>query len=640
MNARKRLLLLCLFFAFTYCSFAQTKTIDSLKKVISKEPENTKKLELLLALCDKTESLPYDTIAAYAKQAKTLAVTSKNADAQAFANYYIFLAATRKNNADSNLAYCTRQLQTLSYKSNKRLFVKYSLSKARLLIKQAQFKDALELSYALLATADDNDDNTTKVRALTFIGWIKMEMQQPAEAINWFRKAYSILGNETASVDFSPLYSNMAAVFDELIQKDSSLFYIKLAIKSSQQHESLTYVANAFAIQADIYMHTKKTKEAEAALSQAIAIRKQIGDAFYIVSDMAELAMLYASVGEPDNGIALSKEAIAIAEQNNFTSKKLYLYQALADNYKAAANYQQYAQILENIISVRDSMYQQNSAQALAELQAKYETEKQENTIIAQRYALTKKNYFIYGIITLFSIIIALTLTIFFIRRQQQILRIKDLAMANERAYLQGVEKAKEEERKRILADLHDDMGGGLSSIRIVSDLMLQQHHQLQEVNSYAQKISSITTDVTQRMNTIVWALNTENNTLQNLCEYIRQYGYSFFEFHTTKFHSVIPDYAANVQLSGLQRKNIFLCVKEALNNVVKHAKARNVWVNILFENSVLEITIKDDGEQAINANAFGNGLKNMQNRMKEINGIVSFVKENCFTIVLEILVV
>jgi len=139
-------------------------------------------------------------------------------------------------------------------------------------------------------------------------------------------------------------------------------------------------------------------------------------------------------------------------------------------------------------------------------------------------------------------------------------------------------------------------------------------------------------------MNTIVWALNTENDTLQNLCEYIREYGFNFFEDSPIKFTSNLLEAADDIQLSGMQRKNIFLIVKECLNNAYKHSGAKNITVNIALEHERLYFRIQDDGKGINIENPFGNGLRNIKKRMVEINGEVAFTFNNGTLIILEVL--
>ncbi|MBK7089358.1 MAG: hypothetical protein IPH56_10755 [Chitinophagaceae bacterium] len=142
-------------------------------------------------------------------------------------------------------------------------------------------------------------------------------------------------------------------------------------------------------------------------------------------------------------------------------------------------------------------------------------------------------------------------------------------------------------ERERIIADLHDDVGGGLSSIRMMSDLMLNVPENAAEnkTSVFAQKISTTAKDIAQSMHTIIWSLNTENDTIENFVEYIRQHGVFFFENTKIKFNfNTTPALFNGISLTGIQRKNLFLVAKEAFHNILKHSGADYVMVRIFWK--------------------------------------------------------
>jgi len=194
-------------------------------------------------------------------------------------------------------------------------------------------------------------------------------------------------------------------------------------------------------------------------------------------------------------------------------------------------------------------------------------------------------------------------------------------------------QNAVSQERERIITDLHDDVGGGLSSIRMMSDLMVQQEGSANYSTghlSFAAKISATAKDISQRMNTIIWSLNMENDSLSNFAEYVRHYGVAFFEDSPIQFvYSTEPAHLPDIQLSGGQRKNLFLIVKEALNNILKHSGATTANVQISVIDKRLTITVSDNGKGLHTDNSFGNGLKNMEKRMKEIKGTFRIHSDN-----------
>lgn len=194
-------------------------------------------------------------------------------------------------------------------------------------------------------------------------------------------------------------------------------------------------------------------------------------------------------------------------------------------------------------------------------------------------------------------------------------------------------------ERERIIADLHDDVGGGLSSIRMLSDLMQEPKFidQPGRVQTTAEKISATAKEIAQRMHTIIWSLNADNDSLENFYEYVRQYGVSFFGESDISFECFKNfNQGSQIQLSGVQRKNLFLITKEAFHNILKHAKANKVTVKVLLHGHIIELIISDNGDgmhEKQPTEGSGNGLKNMRKRMDEIGGSLSISENSGLTL-------
>ncbi len=183
-------------------------------------------------------------------------------------------------------------------------------------------------------------------------------------------------------------------------------------------------------------------------------------------------------------------------------------------------------------------------------------------------------------------------------------------------------------ERERIIADLHDDVGSGLSAIRMMSDLMSAQAGQKSSANGFAQKISVTAKEIAQRMNAIIWSLNADNDTLGNFTEYVRQYGFTFFEDSNISFDFNSKN-LPNIELNGIQRKNLFLITKEAFTNAARHSGATKVCFNIEVSDRLLQIEITDNGFGLKDNNPFGNGIRNMKRRMAEISGELQLIADN-----------
>jgi signal transduction histidine kinase len=123
-------------------------------------------------------------------------------------------------------------------------------------------------------------------------------------------------------------------------------------------------------------------------------------------------------------------------------------------------------------------------------------------------------------------------------------------------------------------------------------------------------------------MNTIIWTMVSSNDTVESLIAYIRAYAVEFFENTPIDCRFNIPSYIPPQDLSGEKRRNLFLSVKEALNNVLKHSSASVVTINVIVQDKLLiEISDNGIGINLEKMRKFGNGLHNMRKRIASIAG-------------------
>jgi signal transduction histidine kinase len=197
-------------------------------------------------------------------------------------------------------------------------------------------------------------------------------------------------------------------------------------------------------------------------------------------------------------------------------------------------------------------------------------------------------------------------------------------------------QQAVEQERSRISAELHDDIGGGLTAIRLLSEMSLEHdtHH---PTSKYLEKISASSNELIQKMNEIVWALNINNDNLQSLIAYTRQYAVSYLDDLNISCNFETPENIPDVIVNGKNRRSVFLLVKESLNNIAKHAHASNVNIMIDVSNALL-INISDNGKGIGQENITkGNGLNNMRKRIQSMRGKMEILNDGGTTLVFNI---
>ena len=201
-------------------------------------------------------------------------------------------------------------------------------------------------------------------------------------------------------------------------------------------------------------------------------------------------------------------------------------------------------------------------------------------------------------------------------------------------------EGAIERERTRIANDIHDDLGANLTEIALLSELAQNADASPDEVSADIRRITKAR-DLTRSLDEIVWAVNPQNDNLDNFVTYACNYAENYLRTAKIACRLRVPEQLPNVPLETRLRHNLFLILKEALNNIVKHSSALEVWIQIEIESGTFSISIKDNGRgflvesngqsgEVISATATDfkmarSGLDNMRKRVEDVGGRFEF---------------
>lgn len=612
-------LLITLFVCCTYIAGAQARRMDSLLNVFRTSADDKQKIDAIAGLAN--HGYDPDSLLPLIQQGDRIASSLKDEHAYnqlmaARSVYYV-----KKNNADSSLMLIDILIERTKNKGGAE-YLNYLFFKAKLLDRAGRYTMALKQLSDVVEESEIVKDTLIEIQAKTGIGWVQMEMGQYKEALQWFYKALHTSNNKQFYNNYGALYSNIASSYNSLHQTDSAKFYIAVAIADARANDNLGFLSTALSMQARIFIDAGEAHLAEKPLHEVLDIRKQMNDPYYIVYDMSNLASYYAANNQPEKGIALCKEGIIIAKKEGLTSQLLMLYDALAKNYKALGDNKSYGQTLEQVIALKDSFNNINSSKQLAELQASYEAQRNEKTIIEQKLSLTRKNYWLYGsaIFGLMAAIIAWLGFNFYKRRQQ--LRTQQAVQQEKINAAIAVVEAEEQERKRIAADLHDNLGVYAASM--VSNLSYVKVHELDDATQQAfEELKNNSNAIISQLNDTIWVLKKDNLTLTAISDRIKTFIKRVQKSYPGIQIEVAEDIKEDRSLLSSQAFHLYRIIQEGINNALKHSKGSHIIVHITSDDN-WKVMIEDNGiglTVAVNNDPLrlgGNGIHNMKQRSKE----------------------
>lgn len=223
--------------------------------------------------------------------------------------------------------------------------------------------------------------------------------------------------------------------------------------------------------------------------------------------------------------------------------------------------------------------------------------------------------------------LLAFTLSLIAIVRYVSFRRLRrQLIVLEQQAALQR-------ERTRIAKDIHDDLGANLTQIAFLGELAHQDRGEPDKAAERVEKISATARQAIKSLDEIVWAVNPRNDTLAHLVDYAGQFALDYLRLAGIRCRLDFPEQCPPRELSTDLRHNLFLVIKEALHNIVKHARASEVRLQIQFSGDKLDIAIEDNGcgfDPALARNGaagdpLADGLRNMRQRMLDIGGEFEF---------------
>ena len=186
-----------------------------------------------------------------------------------------------------------------------------------------------------------------------------------------------------------------------------------------------------------------------------------------------------------------------------------------------------------------------------------------------------------------------------------------------------------EQERFRIAQNIHDDLGARVTEISLLSSSAQLKPHMSPEARAEFGAVSRLTSDLVQALHETVWAVNPKDDHLDSLASFVCQMANKMCAQAQLRCRLEIPDLPTDVPVASPIRHNVIMAVKEAIHNVIKHGHASEIQISLRQANNSLSIQVSDNGcgfDSAVNVR--GNGLDNMERRMRSLQGSCSVTSQ------------
>jgi signal transduction histidine kinase len=461
--------------------------------------------------------------------------------------------------------------------------------------------------------------------ALIDIGMVYTADEQYDKALETHKEALALFEKLKDTGMIIICYENLGTVSRYQKNYKDAMHYDLLALNMSKNKDANSYNYSMHEI-GTTYLFMKQYDSAVSWLQGCI--NNRIKD-----HDSVEIAYTYNYLGETYQAMNNDKKAEecylnALQSAINIKNKKQELesydyLSKLYDKMKEPAKAYEYLKLFNYL---NDSIGKINKSRELAELQTQYETAKKEKEIEQQKFAISKRNYWIAGISGLLLLGGLLGFSSYRRYKLKQEARLQREVMKQQDISTRAVLEAEERERQRIARDLHDGIGQIMSVAKMnlaavednvsfrSKDDQINYEKAIQMVDESCKEVRAVSHNIMR--NTLLKA---------GLVGAIREF---IDKINSEALRINLHTEGLNERLPSDTEIVLYRVIQECVNNVIKHAQANHLEISIIKDSDGISATIEDNskGFDSSDMEKFkGIGLKNISTRIHFLKGTVDF---------------
>jgi len=637
---------LAFFAIFTDSTQAQQKPIiDSLQNLLSEQKEDTTKLKLFNGITWQyiITRTATETARTYADSGMMLSEKLNFPFGIAKSHYYYGVIDRLEGNYYSALKHF-EEYNAFSMEQGDSINVANGLFHMAVINSfQGNYENSLAIYYRILRIYEKENDAYSIGTTLNSLGIIHFRLGNFDDAIENYNRALEIMVQLDAKIDIADCMHNLGNVHAELGEYEQAIDYYEQALTIDESLENRWGIAYQMENMGTVYLAMGKNKEALVKQLDALAIRKELGQKKEIAMSNIKVGYVYKSMGHTYQAIKYFQDGADIAGEigtlpdERDAIRNLALLNAEIGNYKRA-----FENHLEFSV-LQDSILNETSNKQINELKEFYESEKKQQEIQIQRAEIiqqkTIKNGFIIG-----SVLLLLLLGVSYqgyrqrirsmrlINQQQQEIndqKIRELEKNQKLFALDAMISGQEAERKRIASDLHDSLGVLLSTVQMQFNSFASHNGKLQQSEQYG-KANALLDEACTEVRKIAHNMMPGSllklglvPAIQDMCRKLNK---------DDQLQIIFEPYDQNRRFKETAEITIYRLIQEMLNNIIKHAQANEVIVQLMNDNGNLNITVEDNGIGFNVPEALKNGglgLKSIESRVQYLNGKLDIQSES-----------
>jgi signal transduction histidine kinase len=613
-----------LFFSFlALVASSQDMNLDSLR-VLLKHSKGDAYIKNLLNLCWEYRFLNADSARSYGFEALELAQKAKNRELEVEALHNIGVTHEAQGNYQDALK-LEMQALVIRKELGDSLKTANTLNNIGIIHdEQGRFDLALNYYYQARKIYEQLGDLEKMGMVYLNIGVVLKAQEDYVNSVKYYRNALAIYKKLDKKFGVAACYANLGSIYYYLPNYDSALYYSLLGTEEFKKQNIRQFLPTTLCNSGMAYHKLGQNAKAKEYLLEALHLNEEYDnkkEIAFTLTYLAEVLRLEKNYAAAEKNLS---QALDIAHRIEAQQQVMEAERVLADVYLDQKNFQRSLEEFKKYVAVKDTLFRKEKAKQIAELQAKYDSDKKESEIklLKQENELQQArlqfNYFLLGALVL--MLASLVLLGYLFRNRmalKQRVELEETKAALRALQLQAVITSQEEERKRFAADLHDGLGQLISAVRLSLSKEEVERRSIDQAVEVLNEMNTEIRNIAFNLMPQVLIKSGLKEALDELAGRVNRSGRVKILVNAFDLEP-IEDTESKVAL--------YRICQEWTNNILKYGRATQVNVQLVQHHDELVITIEDNGEgfdTSVLGKGQGNGWKNINSRLSIIGGAI-----------------
>ena len=603
----------------------------------TKQQEMPQHIDALLNYADEQVTISTALAAVYADSALELSKKHKYAPGEARSYYLLGAAHTINGDFEPALSHLNTALKLHDELNDERGSVRCNKYLGRLHHYSGHKEQALRFYISALKQAEQINWSEEVINLTNNIGTVYLDEQRYDKAIEYFQRCLEMKPDKAIE---SIILSNIGFAYRNQKEYDKALQYLKKSLTICYEMDDVECELGPLGFVIRIYMDLGEDSLALKYSYEIMEKQEKLSQRKGLMVSYNRIGLLYMYLQQPDSAIRYFKKSLEIGKETNYASMHL-IHANLAYVYKDAKKYEEALEHMFIHVRLKDSLFSNEKNRITEELLAKYDAEKQLKEIeilqkekelqeaTLERQSLTQ-NVAIVG-----AALILIVSVVILINYQQKIkaqvlLSAKtkelneqkkmELIRENEIKAIKANIEGQEKERERIAQELHDGVAGNLAGIKLTL-ANYSGKDQSPDLLKVIRNIDETYHEVRSLSHHLIPPKIKENEFI----ELIKNYLDDLIRSHSFELHFGYHPQAELNRLPNEIKTEIYRIIQELMNNIIKHAKADQVDIQLTKLNESLNLMVEDNGVGFdASVTSGGIGLNNIHSRVKLLEGEIN----------------